>query len=263
MLFRAALLLAVLVCSKGALAWTVTRAGRVAAASFAAGLQIWQQVPLPVHAATSSFVVAGSLENANNKLAEYNLTPVLFVPPGFQTIVSEFGRGSAKTPMSNPIVVQFSAPGLWVTKKTNVNTNGEAGTISAGDYIKGDSAFLFTSPGPLPTDKSSISSFIQKSLSQKGDPLESFKLTNIKSGIKGEDGREYTLADIAYSLNTEAGFLIGRKGVVSITSVGSQVQALVSVTTDKRWKNLETTIRDIAGTFRVYKLNTGIFSGQE
>jgi len=80
----------------------------------------------------------------------------------------------------------------------------------------------------------------------------------------------------------EAGFLIGRKGVVSLTSVGNDIQvhppappslatayhartyrshrspnhsvllllmfgqALVSVTTDKRYKNLERDLRDIA-----------------
>ena len=205
---------------------------------------------------------AGALEDANQKLQGYKLPPLLFVPPGFQPVVSEFGRGSTKEPIANPILVQFAAPNLWITKKTSVNTNGEAGTISAGDYIKGDSAFLFTSPGSLQTDKASIDKIIQKSLSQKGDPLESFKVVKVAAGAKGIDGREYVLADIAYSLNTEAGFLIGRKGVVSLTSVGSQVQALVCVTTDKRWKSLEQTLRDVAASFRVYKLDSGIFSGQ-
>ena len=48
--------------------------------------------------------------------------------------------------MTNPIVVQFCHPSLWVEAKTSVNNNGEAGTISANDYIKGDSAFLFVKP---------------------------------------------------------------------------------------------------------------------
>ena len=89
---------------------------------------------------------AGSLEDANTKLQGYGLPPLLFVPPGFQTIVSEYGRGNAKEKIENPIVVQFCAPNLWIAKKTSVNKNGESGTISAGDYAKGDSAFLFTEP---------------------------------------------------------------------------------------------------------------------
>jgi hypothetical protein len=40
--------------------------------------------------------------------------------------------------------------------------------------------------------------------------------------------------DFAYKINTEAGFVIGRKGVASLTSVGSNVQMLVTVTTDQR-----------------------------
>ena len=58
----------------------------------------------------------------------------------------------------------------------------------------------------------------------------------------------------------QAGFLIGRKGVVSLTSVGPYIQALVCVSTDKRYKNLEGALRDMANSFRVYKLKSGIFS---
>lgn len=211
--------------------------------------------------------LAGSLEDANNKLVNYGLPPILFVPPGFQPIVSEFGRGNAKAAIENPILVQFCAPNVWIVKRTSVNNNGESGTISANDYQKGDSAFLFTAPiasssALSVTNKQFINELVQKSLSQKGDALESFKVEKVYPGAKGVDGREYILADVKYAINTEAGFLINRKGVVSLTAVGSQVQALVSVTTDKRWKTLEGSIRDIANTFRVYKLESGIFAGQ-
>lgn len=68
--------------------------------------------------------------------------------------------------------------------------------------------------------------------------------------------------DFDYQINTEAGFLIGRKAVVSVTSVGGQIEGLVAVTTDKRWRNngLEPILRSAAESFRVYKLNSGIFS---
>jgi hypothetical protein len=87
---------------------------------------------------------ASSLEAANNKLSSYGFPPLLYEPPGFSTIVSEYGRGNIREQMSNPILVQFSYPNLWVTATTSVNNNGEAGTISAGDYIKGDSAYFYT-----------------------------------------------------------------------------------------------------------------------
>ena len=103
---------------------------------------------------------------------------MLFTPPGFSPLVSEIGRGNNKQAMTNPIVVQFSYPNNWVVQKTSVNVNGEAGTISANDYIKGDSSFFFLYPtakkGPLDPkeDKDLIYKFILKSLSQKGDPVD-------------------------------------------------------------------------------------------
>lgn len=77
-------------------------------------------------------LAASSLESANIKLSTYDLPPILFCPQGFSTIVSEYGRGNAKQPMNDPVIVQFSYPALWVSSTTSVNNNGEAGTISAG-----------------------------------------------------------------------------------------------------------------------------------
>ena len=210
--------------------------------------------------------VAGVLEDCNTKLSNYGLPPIVFVPPGFTPLVAEIGRGSAKEAMSNPIVVQFAHPRLWVEATTTVNNNGEAGTISANDYIKGDSAFFFTlqSQDKVSIDnKALIQKFILKSLSQKGDVLDSFKIEKVQQGPKGINGQEYVLADISYTLNTEAGFFIDRKGVVSITSVGNYVQGLVCVTTKLRYskKDLGVTLKDIAESFRVYKLDSGVFSG--
>eukprot|EP01041_Mallomonas_annulata_P011689 gene11689-24475_t len=91
---------------------------------------------------------ANALETANSKLGDYNLPPILFVPPGFNPIVSEYGRGNAKSAISNPIIVQFCAPQAWIVEKTTVNNNGESGKIAANDYVKGDSAFMFVTPLP-------------------------------------------------------------------------------------------------------------------
>lgn len=209
----------------------------------------------------------GKLEEANTKLTTYSLPPIIFVPPGFSPLVSEFGRGNIKEKMVNPLLVQFCHPQLWVEAVTSYNNNGEAGTISANDYIKGDSSFFFFRPLAEGTSlsigsKEVIKEFLLKSLSQKGDPVETFKLVSVKQGNKGVDGQvrglihsiyitvykaklnnfklrqidnfasmkcmqEYLTAEIAYTINTEAGFLIGRKGVVSLTSVGPFIQGLV------------------------------------
>lgn len=213
--------------------------------------------PLPV------FALPGSLEDANTKLSSYNLPPVLFVPPGFSTVVSEYGRGNINEKMTNPLLVQFSRPQLWVTATTTVNNNGEAGTISANDYIKGDSAFFFTLPQEKQlTDisKDTIKKFVLKSLSQKGDPVDSFQISGLRTLVDKASDTTYYIADIKYLLNTQAGFVIERQGVASVTSVGPALEGLISVTTSKRYKNLESNIRAIADSFRVYPLKSGIFT---
>jgi len=211
--------------------------------------------------------IAGALDDCNTRLSNFGLPPIVFVPPGFTPLVSVIGRGSAKEAMTNPVVVQFAHPGLWVEATTTINNNGEAGTISANDYIKGDSAFYYTLPSSEKVtvdNKALIQKFILKSLTQKGDVLDSFKVDKITQGSKGINGQEYIIADISYTLNTEAGFFIDRKGYVSLTSVGNYIQGLVCVTTKTRFngkKDLGVTLRDIADSFRVYKLDSGIFSG--
>ena len=70
----------------------------------------------------------------------------------------------------------------------------------------------------------------------------------------------------SYQLNTEAGFLVSRRGVLSITNVGDgYLQGLIAVTTDKRWgtaakPGLESQLRTIADSFKVYRLKSGIFA---
>jgi hypothetical protein len=64
-------------------------------------------------------VHASGIEDANNKLSGYSLPPIIYVPNGYSALVSEFGRGNAQQPISNPILVQFVYPQLWVVQKTS------------------------------------------------------------------------------------------------------------------------------------------------
>jgi hypothetical protein len=214
---------------------------------------------------------AAKLSDCNEVLTRYGLPPILFVPPGFSPLVSEFGRGNIKEGLAdNPILVQFAHPGLWVEAKTSVNNNGEAGTISANDYIKGDSAFLYTYPldgseGKVNVDnKQLINKIVLKGITQKGDVTEEFKVKNYREGPKGVNGQEYVIADIFYKLNTEAGFLVSRQGFIAITSVGKYAQSLTAVSTDKRYnKGMKEKLSDIVESFRVYKLQSGVFTKPE
>eukprot|EP01035_Chromulina_nebulosa_P021897 gene21897-28350_t len=248
---------------------------RIVADVKSAAIRSWGALLSVYIAGAASPAMAESLEDVNTKLAGYGLPPILFTPPGFTNcqqpicllyrifhcqltfalplsypLVSEFGRGNIREQMTNPLLVQFAHPSLWVVQKTSVNNNGEAGTISANDYIKGDSAFFFVWQTARSVD------LIQAA--EKKPIIRDFIL-KVK---RGSDDAPYYIVDFGYELNTEAGFLIERRGVMSLTAVGKdQLQGLVTVSTGKRFRNgLEATLRPIAESFRVYRLNSGIFS---
>lgn len=115
--------------------------------------------------------------------------------------------------------------------------------------------------------KEQLTRFVTRSLSQKGDLTQDMKIYSVRPGSRGVDGQQYYIVDFAYQLNTEAGFLVSRRAVASVTDAGKGfLQGLVAVTTDRRWGRagssggLENTLRSVADSFRVYRLNSGIFS---
>jgi hypothetical protein len=159
--------------------------------------------------------------------------------------------------------------------------------------MKGDSAFLFvqsfpstttttdTQSIPLSMDtKDTIRTFITKALSQKGDLIENLKIFRIIDINTNQNTRDrapstsartntininqpYVLVDFAYQLNTEAGFLISRRGIATITNAGTyHLQGLMIVSTEQRYNknDFEKKLRTIAESFRVYRLNSGIFA---
>jgi hypothetical protein len=211
-------------------------------------------------------VLAGGLSEANEKLGMYGLPPIVFVPPGFNALVSEYGRGNNQKDIKNPILVQFCHPSNWIVAKTVVNNNGESGTVGANDYIKGDSANLYeydldSGDKLTSSNKKLIEKILVKALSRKGDVLEDTKVLKVEDGVKDLKGEQYITVNFVYSLNTEAGFLINRQGIASMTQLGNYAEVLVTAATDKRWKRgMEEILKDIVGTFRVYRLNSGIFS---
>ena len=87
-------------------------------------------------------------------------------------------------------------------------------------------------------------------------------VSKFTDGAPGNGGQKYLIIEYSYKLNTEAGFIIGRKGCASMTSVGPNVQMLLVAVTDKRYKKLEEDVKSIANSFRVYRLNSGLFSAE-
>ncbi len=83
---------------------------------------------------------AASLSKVNSELAGYGLPPMLDLPGGFSPLVEVYGKTAGAKKERPTYLVQFAYPSTWVVSRPSVDKNGEEGTISAGDYQKGDSA---------------------------------------------------------------------------------------------------------------------------
>jgi hypothetical protein len=68
--------------------------------------------------------------------------PTLPKLDGLTPLVEIYGKGANRF----PLLVTFQYPFDWVVVTPNNDANSEAGTISAGEYAKGDSATLFVNP---------------------------------------------------------------------------------------------------------------------
>ena len=64
----------------------------------------------------------------------------------------------------------------------------------------------------------------------------------------------------SYDLNTGAGFIVNRRATLSVAAIGDTLHSLTAATTQKRFTELRDSLREIAKSFRVYRLNTGVFS---
>jgi hypothetical protein len=80
----------------------------------------------------------GGKSKVNNKLLGFGLPPAV-IPDGLTPLCHIYGTGKNRF----PILVTFSHPFDWVVTLPNNDSNGEDGTIQAGEYGKGDTATFF------------------------------------------------------------------------------------------------------------------------
>lgn len=199
-------------------------------------------------------------KKVNAKLRGYGL-PAMENVSGLTSLLEVYGKGANRF----PLLVQFSYPLSWVVTKPSNDVNGEDGTVQAGDYAKGDTATFFVNEdaGNVKNIGEQSKLFYEravvKAISQKGDNIyQDFKVTKFKIS---PDNPNYVIVDFKYTLLTGAGFEVGRKGVASITSEGKAVELLWCAVTEQRYKKMEETLRNIAGSFRVYAEGVN-FSGE-
>jgi len=195
----------------------------------------------------------GALAKVNAKLRGLGVPAMERLPDGFKPLAEVWGKGRNR----DPLLIQFIHPFDWVVTLPSQDTNGEDGTIQAGQYAKGDTAtFFHDESGKVDNIVEQNKDFFQKevikAISQKGDNVyQNFKVTKIDPKI--ENGQEYMTVDFRYDLLTGAGFEVERRGVASVTSVGKGVQILWCASTRQRYnKSTESTLREMAGSFRAY-----------
>jgi len=196
----------------------------------------------------------GSLNKVNAKLRGYGVPQMDKLPDGFSPLAEVWGKGKNR----DPLLVQFIHPSDWIVTLPSQDTNGEDGTIQAGQYAKGDTAtfFLDDSEGKVDKIAEQPKDFFQKELikaiSQKGDNVyQNFKVTKIVP--RDENGQDYMTVDFKYDLLTGAGFEVERRGVAAVTSTGKGVQVLWCASTRQRYnKSTESSLREMAASFRTY-----------
>ena len=92
---------------------------------------------------------------------------------------------------------------------------------------------------------------IYDGLTQKAAVIQNLKLKKARK-LEANTETPYYLVEYTYELITGAGFEIARKGVASVTSVGQSVEAMITASTDIRYKKVESQLNEIAASFRVY-----------
>ena len=218
-------------------------AGSSSSSSTAAAGREGAVVPRGAAAAASGLspAAAADLNSWNKKLDKLGLPPLDKIPGGFAPVLSSVNQEQS-------LFVEFLRPDGWLVVKPSVNTNGEDGTVSAGDYGKGDSAALYVSDLRPATDKAYYAKLLKGGIAQKGggELYQEFKVRKVTPGAP-------TTVDFSYELLTGAGFIVERRGVAAVTDVNGKSQALLAVTTSARFKGLEPKLRTIADSFRCYE----------
>lgn len=196
---------------------------------------------------------ASGLNKVNAQLKAFGLPTVSKVADGMTPLCEIWGKASNRF----PILVTFNHPITWVVTLPSIDSNGEDGTIQAGEYNKGDTATFFVWEDAGHVDdlasqpKELFEKALIKSISQKGDNMyQNFKVTKLEPVTI--DGQQYVRADFKYQLLTGAGFEVDRKGVASIASQGNAVEVMWAASTAIRYKKTEEQLRDIVASFRCY-----------
>lgn len=207
---------------------------------------------------------AKSVDEATKELKTYGVPEIApkDLPFGWNAVVEPIGLADSayygRFKLGNePLVVTFVVPPGWVVAKPNIDFNGTAGTVSANDFSKGDSATLFVETKYEKTldtmKKGDYYKAMRKALTQKGGAfIEGLKITKVMDG----SGPEYKVIEYDYEIESGAGFSINRSGFATVAQVGDEknLQLFWTGTTQPRWGAMKDNLLQIVKSFKVAKL---------
>lgn len=225
-------------------------------------------------AAGLAFGYGADEKDINAQLLAYSLPPIEKVPGGFKPLIQAIGgtvganidgskvidsigsyvttKGGLKS--GERVLVLFNYPSSWIVSLPIETANGESGTVSANNYVKGDSAVVsaLAATGNL---TSLGKEFFQDLLLQSvpKDLWQNFKVVK-KTAAVSADGAEALDVEYRYDLIT-SGPIVGRHGFarcIRTGSGGNLVIALGANTVDTRFKGVKDSLIATAGSFRAH-----------
>ena len=129
----------------------------------------------------------------------------------------------------------------WIVSLPTLTANGESGTVSANNYVKGDSAVvnarnLKDPSAPLSgyDTKFFEDLFLQQVASSQ---QQGFKVVK-KKAAEAIEGQETIDVEYRYDLLIN-GVPIGRHGFAKVVKVGNSAVSLGATTTDSRYKGMK------------------------
>lgn len=180
-------------------------------------------------------------------------------------VVESIGSALTKGGLSRgeKVLLNFIYPNAWIVSVPMSTGNGESGTVSANNYVKGDSAVVSALPlGEDEDIESQDKSYFQDLMTQSiaGNVWQNFKL--VKKTAAGEQGgQEVVDIEYRYDLIT-SGPIVGRHGFARIVHTGGSTVALGATTSDTRFKKIKDDLLTSVKSFRSNKVKAVLSSGK-
>jgi len=240
--------------------------------AFAAGLTTL----LPGRSAEAAGLAFGygtNVKDIDAQLSAFGLKSMGQVPNGFKPLIQAVGGsvganvdgskiidsigsivtdGGLKT--GERLLLLFSYPSAWIVSLPTLTANGESGTVSANNYVKGDSAVVNARNLKDPSAPLSgyDTKFFEDLFLQQVAPSQQqgFKVVK-KKAAEAIEGQETIDVEYRYDLLIN-GVPIGRHGFAKVVKVGNSAVSLGATTTDSRFKGMKEQLITCANTFRAH-----------